>query len=183
MTSIFSETIKKAIGDYRYLLRRHLTQSERMTKLQKLNLKSMVIYRSDVSLYQVAERIIIDMEENMTNTAQSYYSYSGIRQFCQYLREYLDDYIVESDKVVHRARKASCALLQAIQLIATPSDGLNDAVAEQLFDCNQVVANFGSVEQWDLHVQALKRQQVLNPGFYTRIIAHFESIRIEKAAA
>ena len=174
---IFAETISKAISDYRYLLRRYLSQSERMVKLQKLRLKDAHTYQSDLSLYQAAHAIITDIEDNMLKTEGSYYSYSGIGQFCQYLKEYLNDYEVEGNSVVHHARKASRALLQAIQLIATPKDRLNEVVAKHLFECNHLVANFGSNEQFNLYLQTLERHQAESPGFYTRIIAHVESLR------
>lgn len=178
--SIFSETVTKAISDYRYLLRRYLGQVERMTKLQQLNLKDQSIYKSDLRLYRTAQAIVRDVEENMAKKELGYYSYSGMAQFAQYLKTYLKDYIVEGDQVIHRARKASRALLKAIQLAATPKERLDSVATKQFFDCNQVVAAFGSDEQFDLHVQMLERQQANNPGFYTRIIAHFDSVRESK---
>lgn len=176
--TIFSETIKKAISDYRFLLRRYLNQAERMAKLQKLNLRNASTYASDLSLYNTAKAIVADIEENMLGVdAQGYYFYSGIQKFCEYLKEYLNDYVVEGDQVVHRARQASRALLQAIQLVGMPRERLDESVAKRLFDCSQVVVGCGSVEQLDLYTQTLDRQQVQNPKFYSRIIAHFESLR------
>ena len=183
--SIFSETMTKAISDYRLLLRRHLGQVERMMKLQKLNLRSQDIYDSDISLYRVGMAIVADMEENMSMNPQVYYSYSGIQQFCQYLKEYLDNYHLDNNQVVHRAQKASRALLKAIQLAGLPRDSLNDGVANQFLDCNKLIAGYGSKEQCELQLTMLSRQQAANPGFYTRIIAHLElliSSRCSQAA-
>jgi len=180
--SIFAETVTKAIADYRYLLRRHLGQVERVTKLQQLHLKDAATYKTDLALYNAAQAIITDIEKNMTQSKPGYYSYSGIDQFAQYLKEYLDDYLVEGDEVVHRARKASRALLKAIQLSALPSARLDEKTAKQFFDCNKTVAEFGSGEQYRLHAEMLERQQASHPGFYTRIIAHFESLRHSKIA-
>lgn len=184
--SIFSETMTKAISDYRLLLRRYLDQVERMMKLQKLNLRDADLYESDLALYQTGKAIVADIETNMATGTQGYYSYSGVQQFCDYLKEYLDNYHIENDQVVHRAQKASRALIEAIQLAGLPREGLNEAVAKQLFDCNKAVAVFGSQEQCDLQLQILGRQQANNPGFYTRIIAHLESLissRCSEAAA
>ena len=179
--SIFSETIKKAISDYRLLLRRYLAQADRMTKLQKLGLKSPAIYQTDISLYNVASKIIADIEENMLDDGnQGYYSYSGVAQFCEHLKEYLSKYEVEGEQVVHRGRKASRILLNAIQLLATPKEQLNENISKQLLECNRIVVDFGSSEQFSLYTEALQRQQAEIPGFYTRIIAHVESLASSK---
>lgn len=180
--SIFAETVTKAIGDYRYLLRRHLDQVDRMTKLQQLHLKDSATYKNDLALYNAAKAIISDIEENMKMKNQGYYSYSGIDQFAQFLKEYLHDYLIEGGEVVHRARKASRALLQAIQLSALSKERLDEKIAKQFFECNKIVVDFGSKEQHQLHGDMLERQQANNPGFYTRIIAHFESLRHSKIA-
>ncbi len=84
--SIFSETMIKAISDYRLLLRKHLHQVERMMKLQKLNLRSSDIYESDLMLYETGKVIVADIEMNMAMSSSGYYSYSGIQQFCIYLK-------------------------------------------------------------------------------------------------
>lgn len=178
--AIFSLSIRKAIQDYRFLLRRHLPQAARMTKLQKLRLKKKETYESDLSLYRAAENIVADIEENMINDEQGYYSYSGIAQFSQYLKEFLSEYMIENGEVIHQTRNASRAVLEAIQLAATPREQLSEAIAKQIFECSKEVVAYGSDEQLDLYLQALERSQAENPGFFTRIIAHFESLRNSK---
>jgi hypothetical protein len=184
--SIFSETMITAISHYRMLLRRHLTQVERMNKLHALKLKDSDSYASDVALYQIGIAIVKDMQENMQTATQGYYTYSGISEFCNYLKEYLEDYYIENEQVIHRAQKASRALMTAIQLSGLPREQLTDRIAKQFLDCNTTVAGFGSTEQCELQLHTLMRQQANNPGFYTRIIAHLESLllngRTEAAA-
>ena len=174
--SIFAETMTKAIVEYRSLLRRYLKQSDRMAKLRKLKLRDLDSYETDLSLYEIGKAIIADMEENMVKKSNGYYSYSGIQQFCEHLKSYLENYEVENNQVVHRAQKASRALLAAIQLTTLPREKLNDAIAKKLLDCNVTVATCGSCEQYELQLQTLVRSQENNPGFYTRIIAHLESL-------
>src|SRR5579864_7513528 len=174
--SIFAETMTKAIGDYRFLLRRHLSQSERMAKLHEFKLRDSDTYETDLALYQTAKTIVVDIEENMKTPNQSYYSYSGIQQFCDYLKNYLENYHIENGRVVHRAQKASRALIKAIQLSALTHDRVNDRIEKELFDCNKTVVGFGSQEQWELQMQTLSRQKENNPGFYTHIIAHLETL-------
>ena len=174
--SVFSETMIRAISDYRTLLRRHLSQVDRMLKLKKLNLKNDDLYRNDMRLYQAGLLIIEDMEANSSGPLRSYYSYSGVTQFCEYLKEYLSNYYVEKNQVIHRAQKASRAQLSAIQLMSLPAERLNNTISQQLFDCNQMIVTYGSQEQCELHLQTLERSQVDNPGFYTSLIAHLESL-------
>lgn len=174
--SIFSDTMTHAISEYRLLLRRHLTQVERMTKLQKLKLRDEQLYDSDVTLFEAGRVIIADMETNEAAKPQGYYSYSGMHEFCTHLKKYMSNYEIENGKVVHRAQKASRAMLKAIQLMSLPRENLNDEVSQQLCDCNQMIVEFGSDEQCEFQLQALSKQQATHPGFYTRIIAHFESL-------
>ncbi|MCX7121406.1 MAG: hypothetical protein NTZ67_06490 [Gammaproteobacteria bacterium] len=174
--SIFSETMVKAIADYRFLLRRYLKQAERMTKLQKFKLRDIAIYDNDLALFETGRAIIADIEENIEIPSQGYYSYSGIKEFRHYLKSFLENYHVENGQVVHRAQKASRALLEAIQLTTNPRDQLDEVVARKLCDCNVTVVGFGSIEQCELQMQILERLQANNPGFYTDIIAHLESL-------
>lgn len=180
--SIFAETMVKAIADYRFMLRRFLTQSERMSKLRELKLRDSDTYESDLALYRAGEAIIADIELSMGDAKQGYYSYSGIQQYCQYMKEYLDNYYIEKGQVEHRAQKASRALITAIQLAGLPRERLDETIAKKLCECNKVVVNFGSSEQCDLHLQTLARQQAHNPGFYTRIIAHLESLMLSSSS-
>lgn len=181
--SIFSETMTKAVGDYRFLLRRYLPQADRMTILHQLKLKDSDTYESDVALFEVGKAIIANIEVHMAMPNQSYYSYSGIQQFCEYLKEYLENYFVDAkNQVVHRAQKASRALIEAIQLSGLPQDRLNDGVAKKLFNCNMAVIDFGSEEQWELQRQTLVRQKENNPSFYGRVIAHLESLMTSGSA-
>lgn len=175
--SIFSDTMSKAIADYRFLLRRYLTQSDRMAILHQLKLKDSDTYESDVALFEVGRAIVANIEANMAMTNQGYYSYSGIQQFCEYLKEYLDNYFIdEKNQVVHRAQKASRALIQAIQLSALPQERLNDRIAKQLLECNVAVIDFGSEEQWEMQRQTLVRQKDNHPAFYAHVIAHLDSL-------
>lgn len=177
-TSIFAETIAKAISDYRQLLRRYLPQSVRVTKLSELKLKDPTLYDSDLTLFKVAHAIIADIEENMKVPDQGYYSYSGILMFCDYLKEYLDNYEIDGDQVVHRAQKASKALLQAIQLAMLPENRLNETIVQKFQQCNETIAQYGSKEQRQLHKNNLERQKSTNETFYASILENFRKYEI-----
>ena len=174
------QAMKRSIGDYRLLLRRYLGQVERMSRLQKLRLKESDTYRSELNLYNTGHAIVDDMEKNMTAAVTGYYSYSGIQQFCQYLKEYMGNYHVEEGRVVHRGQRASRALLLAIQMAALPVGSLTEEVRHKLIECNKAVVAFGSREQCELHQQTLSSQKTKNSVFFTGIIENFESLMAER---
>ncbi len=172
--SIFSDTVKKAIHDYRQMLRRYLSQAERVSKLAQLNLKDSNTYKNDIALYRTARAIVRDIEDNLGVAEQGYYSYSGVGKFGQHLKNFLEKYEVQGNQVVHRAQKASQALLEAIQLIMLPNDRLTESIAKQLDQCNRIIATFGSSEQKALHQNSLDRQQIQNEVFFKALSDKFK---------
>lgn len=172
--SIFSETVCRAIGDYRQLLRRYLPQSERVKKIAELNLKDPNLYKDDIALYHTAKAIIQDVADNLAVPEQGYYSYSGITKFCEYLKEYVDNYELEGGEVIHRAQKASRAMVKAIQLAALPQSRLNDEIAYQLSKCNKVIADYGSEEQHELYLENLERRVFVEEAFYKPLVDDFK---------
>lgn len=180
MSSIFAKTIAKAISDYRYLLRRYLTQAKRMAKLSELNLKDSGLYENDVLLYKTAKRITQDIEKNMDIKESGYYSYSGIAHFCEYLKKFLAHYEIEGARVVHRAQRASRALVYVIQLFMKSEADLTEAVAKEFIQCNEVIAVNGSPEQHALYQNNLEKYTLRYPTFYDPLLKDFLSrIQVE----
>ena len=182
-TSIFAQTITRAISEYRQMLRRHLAQAERVKKLAELKLKDTALYESDLRLYEAAWNIVKDIEANMQVEAEGYYSYSGISLFCEYLKEYLENYEVEGNSVVHRAQKASKSLITAIQIGMLPENRLNDEIKQKLLDCNKIIAQFGSDEQREMYLSNIERQQSIFADFYDPILNDFQLLVGEAEAA
>lgn len=178
--SIFAETMSKAIGDYRRILRRYLSPEQRINKLAELKLKDPGIYKSDILLYKTAHAIVDDIQNNIQVPDEGYYSYYGIIKFCQYLQEYLSHYELEGNIIIHKAQKASRALVQAIQLMALPNDELNATIAEQLKECNQVVVECGSIEQKKLYKNTLKQQAQYFAAFFKDIVVDYQQ-KLDKA--
>src|SRR3989344_7257043 len=118
--SIFSQTMKKSISIYRVMLRKHLSQVERVNKLQQLNLKNSQLYENDIALYHTGYAIVNDIEKNLDPLAHGYYAYSGVASFAGYLKTFLQNYTIEGTQVIHCSQKASRALVQAIQLLTLP---------------------------------------------------------------
>jgi len=174
MSNIFAETISKAISDYRQMLRRYLSQAERVSKLSELNLKS-PDYNDEAGLYRLAQTIIQDIERNLDVKTKSYYSYSGVGNFCRYLKEFLSNYVLEGEIVSHRAQKASRALIQSIQLMSLPSEKMTPEVIEQISECNVTVASFGSSEQCELYKENLARYNEEKGAFFGPLLRQFEA--------
>lgn len=175
--SIFSETITRAISDYRALLRRYLKQEERQEKLIKFGLKDDKLYQDDLRLYETAWAIIEDAETSMAPQGGSYYSYSGISKFCEFLKDYLKHYSVEGDNVIHSAQKASRAMIKAIQYMAQPLERLTPEVSEKLIACNSEVVQFGAEEQHELYLTAVKERRDNLPEFFDAILDDFAKQR------
>lgn len=178
MSSIFAETMQKAIQKYRQLLRKFLPQAERVNKLNQLNLKNPELYGSELWLYETGYRIVNDIKGHLSPSHQSYYAYSGVEKFADFLKIFLDNYEVEGEHVIHRAQIASRAMVKAIQLITLPREELTEEVEKELAELNHTVASYGSKEQKELHQSALqnalRRQQEENIGFYKTVLSHFK---------
>ena len=183
MATIFAETIARAISEYRQMLRRYLSQSERVTKLAELNLKDTTIYQSEISLYNVAHAIIEDIESNMKVPDQGYYSYSGIMKFCEYLKEYINNYEIEDGKVIHHAQKASKALIQAIQIATLPAERLDEKSRTEMQNCNELIARCGSPEQQALYLESLERSGERYPEFYAPLLKQYQQLVSKEDAA
>ncbi len=175
MSQIFIETIARAISDYRFMLRRHLSQSERRKKLAELNLKDPSIFDSPVKLFAVATQIVNDIETNV-ELPQSYYAYSGMAEFGKYLKEYLAKYEVEDGRLVHFAQKASKAMIQAIQLVALPEQRLTVEIEQKLNRCSDAVVKYGSQEQIDMYEGTLEQKLITHRDFFTPVYDYFERL-------
>lgn len=173
MSSIFIETVSKAISDYRQLLRRHLVQSERMTKLMELSLKQ-PNYENEIALYRTAQRIVQDIEMNLDSGPKSYYTYSGVGNFGRHLKEFIMNYIIEGSHVIHRAQKASRALIDSIQLIGLPMDRLTPEILETINRNSMTIAHYGSEEQCELYKENLERYYRERGSFFGPLLHYFE---------
>lgn len=176
--SIFSETMTKAINIYRSMLRKYLPQAERVSKLHELNLKNPQLYENEIALYHTGHAIVSDINKNLDPSATGYYSYSGVGSFGDYLKNFLKNYEIDGNTVIHRSQKASRALIQAIQLLTLPKEQLTPEVAKRLSRCNEVIAKYGSEEQRELHEStlqnAIRRQQENSISFYRTILSNFQ---------
>lgn len=172
MLSLFSDTISKAISDYRRLLRRFLPQAERMAKLMELNLKELD-YDEEIALYHMAQRIIQDIETHMDSGEKNYYTYSGVGNFGHFLKSFISDYMIEHGHVIHRAQKASRALLDTIQIVSSSSVELNQGTLDSVNRNSDIIAHYGTEDQCDLHKENLERYYRERGAFFGPLLHYF----------
>ena len=72
-----------------------------------MRLKDPTIYDDEPALFNTVHEILKDIERNIRVPNEGYYSYYGIVRFAKFLREYVNNYVVEGDQVIHKAQKAS----------------------------------------------------------------------------
>jgi hypothetical protein len=151
---IFKDMALKALGDYRKLVARYIEKEEASVLLKKMDVARPRKSDADIELMHTLIKIRTWLEEKIQSNPRGYYSYSGIEQYRIYLDEFLKQYHILSNRVVHKAQKASSAMLSIIQITGTPKASLSDTTADRLKNfCHDLIL-FGSREQ-KLQVQAL----------------------------
>ena len=178
----FAETVAQAIADYRLFLRKSKTvdQASRVNKISRLGLKQVNLYSSDVDLYNTAVAILADIRDTIDIPEEGYYSYSGIAKYYEYLDAFIANYEIEDDKVVHRAQRASRAILHAIQMInGKPAHVLNDTIKRDVYACQEIIIHCGDQPQLDIYRENLVKLKPNAPLFYTDLIRHFDQLVTE----
>lgn len=146
--SEFAMHIYRAIGQYRHILRRYLSQVDRMKKLDTLGLKLRLEETSEATFYRVAENILADMGHLLEQRPASYYSYSGVEQFGAHLKQYLSQYELTKDgRVVHLGQLSAKAFLEAVQLLRMPIQKMGDQVPTRLAECQQILIKHADKNQ------------------------------------
>lgn len=179
LDSMFVETVSRAISDYRQILKKYLTAEQRTAKMAELRLKDPTIFESEVVLYNVVQDILRDIEKNIRVPNEGYYSYYGIVRFAKFLREYVDNYIIEGDSdgeggaVIHKAQKASNLLLRIIQMLSLPADQLTEGVVEQIIAAHPAIIELSTKEQLNIYNNTLGRLSEKNKALYRKIISDF----------
>lgn len=173
--SEFARNIYRFIGEYRAILRKTLSQSERMCVLDELRLKARPQTTSDVAFYQIAQSILSKGLRLGDDGGASYYHYSGIDHFYQCLQDFLDDYAIESDRVVHTCQLSSKYFLLGVQLLSQrPEQALDDNTLQQLLRCNAVLARFAGEEPLTRYVGLLSQRQSEQPELFDSLMQNMQ---------
>jgi len=160
VTDIFSNIVLKAISDYKLLLRRILPAKECSAKIVGMGIKRTQLRNiDDVGLYNVALQIVENLEEYVTTEGKENIFYSGAEEFLRYLKRLLNEYHVDGNKIIHAAQSASCAMVDAIQLIALPEHRHTIDVVEKLIKSIHIVARHGSKDQLSMFIDIIKKHE------------------------
>lgn len=177
-STTFSSTMVEAIRKYRAMLRKYLSQSERVNQLHLLNLKNPQLYTNDFLLYEAGHKIIEHLQ-SIDSSKNGYYSYSGISRFANHLEKFLSNYKIEAGthKIIHTCQLASRYLVRASQLLSP--DQTNPASLEELEQCNEMIALYASPDQIELYQKTLATLSQKNLGnhstLYRNTLRHFST--------
>ena len=184
--SIFSNTMLQMINEYRILLKKTHSQPERVKIQIQLNLKNPQLYRDEAKLYQLGMVVHKQLQNTLSERKQhGYYSYSGHQKFSSHLGEFLSGYVLENNKVIHRAQKASSAMIKSIQILSQSEDTLSKSTTEKIKQCNVSIHTMGTQEQHVQYTQTLGRLAKSNPGSerYSVTLHHFLTLKGSPAQA
>ncbi|MBS0349613.1 MAG: hypothetical protein JSR33_00260 [Proteobacteria bacterium] len=172
LDSMFVETMSRAISDYRLILKKYLSPEQRVSKIAELRLKDPTIYDDESTLFQVVQNILSDIEKNIRVPNEGYYSYYGIVRFAKFLREYIDNYTLEGNVVIHKAQKASNLLLKIIQLLST--EDFTDNISQQVITLHPLLFELSTKDQVLIYKNTLKKFEDRNKKAYRKVIEDFK---------
>lgn len=171
----FTATILKILNSYKTILKKHLSHSEWEAKIDALGLKRKALKKDDeVALYHKAQTVLADILPWVNQDPNSPSCYSGLDEFCQYLKSLLEEYQVENNKVIHTSQKASRAIVEAVQLIKLSTEQRSNIMATKLDHCGKTIARYGSREHHELFAKALKTHQQHDVNFFLPLLHNFE---------
>lgn len=172
---VFTEVVRKALNDYKQILKRSLPDDERNQKLEELGLlRRDLMLANDAVLYQKATNVIKDIQRQLRRNETTPAWYSGLDEFCYFLENELKQYCLDKNKVLHIAQQASRSLIDAIQLMSLPNTKLDDIVAEQLQRANQLLMRYGSKEQITQLKDVYRAHKTRNLNFFLPLLKQLE---------
>ncbi len=172
--SEFSKKVYQLIGEYRTILRKNLPQFERMQKLEKLKLKAKLDSTTEFEFYQIAQGILSDEANQRSSRDGSYYSYSGVEQFCKCLRDFVEKYAVENGRVVHVSQQCSNSFLFAVQLLSVEQESFSDESVSRLQKCNYVLSKYADNPTCQRYLELLRHQQHVHADRFTPLVLNFQ---------
>ncbi len=168
----FHQDISTLMWDYKNkILRKHLNSDERAAKLHELGLHGEVLEKSDeVTLYHKMQHVISDVENWIADNIQPAAWYSGMEEFLQHSKKTIGNYQIEDDKVMNTAQTAAHALINAIQLMSLPEEKLSASINAKIQNYALTIIKYGSEEQQQIFVNALKNHIARAPQFFNPIL-------------
>lgn len=166
--SPFADKIRQFIYQYKQILKRYLSASAYDQKTQALQIKRKNLKgTTDVDLYEIAHRLVYDIEHYLATKHLPASEYSGVQSFQQHFKDFLQGYALKQDKVVNLLQSASKATINAIQLLSLPP---NQHIAEKLQQNILTLRKFGNRDQIEMLKNALQKKRCDQQDFYLPFI-------------
>jgi hypothetical protein len=174
MATTFSEHTLKLLNDYkRMILKRYLSTEERKQMMTKsgLNRKSLK-FDTDVILYNKAKLVLKDIEDWTSKLGNTAMEHSGIDEFYQHLKKYLNDFHIADGRVVHTTREVSRAVVQTIQVLSLPEPKLSKE-AHKLDALIQTIIKFGTNEHQAMLSKAIDEHKDSDSSILSPVLKNF----------
>lgn len=171
----FAKNIQSLLNEYKIIIKKHLTHEEWTYKIKDLGLKRKVLKSDDeITLYRKANKVAEDIFTRLKNEANTPSWYSGLDEYCQHLKNVLNEYQIDNHKIIHTSQCASRAIVEAIQLIKLPNANLNAEIAKKLENCGHIIARYGTREQQEIFAKTLENFQQSDVNFFMPLLHSFE---------
>jgi hypothetical protein len=125
-------------------------------------------------LYRKACLVVEDIATYLNDDKTPPSWYSGLDEFYQHLKSFLDDYKIENNHLINTAQQASCALVEALQLMDLPENRRGLVTAQKVDVCAMLVARYGTHAQQEMLAKALKKYQQHDVNFFLPLLRKFE---------
>lgn len=159
MTKTFHETMFQIIRDYKALRKRIYERNAATSAVyKKLGINRMTLRTaSDVKLYNIGQNILRDLEDYIEKKERISTIHCGVEEFLVHVKNSLNEYKVENQNIINNRQKVSCDMLDAIQMIALPTEKITSEIIDKinLFACS--IQQHGSAEQIEIFSKAIKQ--------------------------
>ncbi len=91
------------------------------------------------------------------------------------MQDFLDDYAIENDRVVHTSQLSSKYFLLGVQLLShRPEQALDEGTLQQLLRCNAVLARFADEEPLARYMGLLSQRQSEQPELFDSLMQNMQ---------
>lgn len=178
----FAKIGTQLINKYKVIIKKHLTSQEWAQKMSVFELRRKYMRNDDeVALYHKAKRVLEDLCQHLQDNNNGSIWYSGLDEFCQHMKNTLDEFHVENNQIIHCSQLASRTLVRALQLANLPEHKRNSVAGHQLDHCGQIIAKYGTREQQEMFAKAIKQFQHHDVNFFMPLQKNFDKYMHEFA--
>jgi hypothetical protein len=172
----FAMTTLKALNDYKAVLRKNLSHNASNERIKELRLKRKQLQAaSDIALYHTTINVIADIKKTLQHKTNPVW-HCGLAEFLQYLEDFLCEYRLENNHVIHAKQNVSKLIVEAIQLISLPTEKFKTKQHKSLDEIANIVSKYGTSEQQKMLHGLLKRKIEQQPKENSTIFSKFSQM-------